>query len=46
MALTDRPRAYRVLLVDDDDAVRAVMTDTLRLRGFAVVAAASVMEAL
>src|SRR5271157_4703404 len=46
MIPTDRPPAYRVLLVDDDDAVRAVMTETLGRKGFDVVAAASVTEAL
>jgi len=46
MTPTDRPPAYRALLVDDDDAVRAVMTETLGRKGFDVVAAASVTEAL
>ena len=38
--------AYKVLLVDDDDAVRAMMNATLQHKGFNVVAAASVTEAL
>ena len=36
----------RVLLVDDDDAVRDMMTLTLEYKGFKVVTAASVPEAL
>ena len=43
---TDRPPGYRVLLVDDDDAVRAMMSATLERKGFDVVAAASVTDAL
>ncbi|MGB8914103.1 MAG: response regulator, partial [Candidatus Sulfotelmatobacter sp.] len=38
--------AHKVLLVDDDDAVRSMMNATLEHRGFEVVAAASVTEAL
>ncbi len=38
--------AHKVLLVDDDDAVRVMMNATLQHRGFEVVAAASVTEAL
>jgi DNA-binding response OmpR family regulator len=38
--------AYRVLLVDNDDSVRAMMTGALELKGFEVVAAANVTEAL
>lgn len=38
--------AHRVLLVDDDEAIREVMTAQLRHKGFEVVAAASVTEAL
>src|ERR1700692_4633953 len=38
--------AYRVLLVDDDDAVRDMMTAALESKGFEVVADASVKEAL
>jgi DNA-binding response OmpR family regulator len=37
---------HRVLLVDDDDAVRDTMTATLERRGFGVVAATNVTEAL
>jgi len=46
MTPTERPVAHKVLLVDDDDAVRAMMNATLERRGFDVVAAASVTEAL
>ena len=46
MTPTERPVAHKVLLVDDDDAVRAMMNATLDRRGFDVVAAASVTEAL
>jgi DNA-binding response OmpR family regulator len=38
--------AHRVLLVDNDDAVRAMMTRALELKGFEIVAAANVTEAL
>jgi DNA-binding response OmpR family regulator len=38
--------AHRVLLVDDDDAVLAMMNATLEHKGFDVVAVASVTEAL
>jgi DNA-binding NtrC family response regulator len=38
--------SHRVLLVDDDEAVRSMMTATLEHKGFAVVPAASVVEAL
>ena len=37
---------YRVLLVDNDNAVRAMMTRALELKGFEVVGAASLTEAL
>jgi CheY-like chemotaxis protein len=37
---------HRVLLVDDDDAVRDMMTVTLLHKRFGVVAAANVTEAL
>jgi DNA-binding response OmpR family regulator len=40
------PVAHRVLLVDDDDAVRDMMTATLERKGFEVAAAANVTEAL
>jgi len=46
MIPTERPVAHKVLLVDDDDAVRAMMNATLERKGFDVVAAASVTEAL
>ena len=46
MTPTEPPVAHKVLLVDDDDAVRDMMTATLEHRGFEVVAAASVTEAL
>jgi DNA-binding response OmpR family regulator len=37
---------HRILLVDDDGAVRAMMTQGLERKGFEVVAAGSVIEAL
>src|ERR1700727_246794 len=37
---------YKVLLVDDDAAIREIMTITLERKGFAVDAAANVTEAL
>ena len=46
MTPTEPAVAYKVLLVDDDDAVRAMMNATLEHKGFEVVAAASVTEAL
>jgi DNA-binding response OmpR family regulator len=46
MVATGRKTAHRVLLVDDDDAVRATMNTGLERKGFEVVAAASVPEAL
>jgi DNA-binding response OmpR family regulator len=46
MTPTERPAAHKVLLVDDDDAVRAMMNAALERKGFDVVAAASVTEAL
>jgi DNA-binding response OmpR family regulator len=36
----------KILLVDDDDAIREMMTATLEHKGFAVVAVANVTEAL
>ena len=36
----------KILLVDDDDAIREMMTATLERKGFAVVAVANVTEAL
>jgi DNA-binding response OmpR family regulator len=38
--------SHRVLLVDDDEAVRTMMSATLEGKGFEVVSAASVTEAL
>jgi DNA-binding response OmpR family regulator len=46
MTPTEQPVAHRVLLVDDDAAVLAMMTATLKHKGFDVVAVASVTEAL
>ena len=46
MTPTERPIFHKVLLVDDDDAVREMMTVTLEHKGFAVVAAANVTETL
>jgi len=46
MTPTEPTIAYKVLLVDDDDSVRGMMNATLERKGFAVVAAASVTEAL
>src|SRR2546425_3670381 len=46
MAPNERQFAHRVLLVDDDAAVRAMVNKGLERQGFEVVAAASVTEAL
>ncbi|MFZ0807287.1 MAG: response regulator [Candidatus Sulfotelmatobacter sp.] len=46
MTPTEPTVAHKVLLVDDDEAVRAMMSATLKSKGFAVLAAASVTEAL
>lgn len=46
MTPTDRSVPHKILLVDDDDAVRAMMNATLENKGFEVVAAANVTEAL
>jgi DNA-binding response OmpR family regulator len=46
MTLTEPVAAHRVLLVDDDAAVRNMMNQGLERKGFEVVAAASVTEAL
>jgi ActR/RegA family two-component response regulator len=43
---SERPVTHKVLLVDDDDAVRDMMSVTLERKGFDVLAAASVAEAL
>ncbi len=46
MTPTEQPIAHRVLLVDDDDAIRAMMTVSLQHKAFEVVAAANVTDAL
>jgi DNA-binding response OmpR family regulator len=46
MTATEHGTSHRVLLVDDDEAVRGMMTVSLEHKGFHVVAAASVTEAL
>jgi len=46
MAPTEQPVSPRVLLVDDDDGVRAMMNAMLERKGFEVVAATCVTEAL
>ncbi|MGA2647453.1 MAG: response regulator [Candidatus Sulfotelmatobacter sp.] len=46
MTPTEPSISRRVLLVDDDDAVREMMTVTLERKGFAVVAVANVTDAL
>jgi DNA-binding response OmpR family regulator len=46
MTPTEPCAAHRVLLVDDDGAVRAMMNEGLRRKGFEVATAASVTEAL
>jgi CheY-like chemotaxis protein len=46
MTPTERSISHKVLLVDDDDAVREMMTLTLEHKGFDVVAASNVTEAL
>jgi DNA-binding response OmpR family regulator len=46
MTPTEHRIAHKVLLVDDDDAIREMMTATLAHKGFEVVAAATVTEAL
>jgi len=46
MAPTEQRISHKVLLVDDDDAVRDMMTLTLEHKGFDVVAARNVTEAL
>jgi DNA-binding response OmpR family regulator len=46
MTQTKTSILHRVLLVDDDEAVRSMMTATLEHKGFEVVPAASVTEAL
>jgi DNA-binding NtrC family response regulator len=46
MTSPDPHSPHRVLLVDDDDAVRDMMTMTLKHKGFDVTAASNVTEAL
>src|ERR1700683_1282103 len=46
MTPTEPRISHKVLLVDDDEAIRAMMTLTLEHKGFDVVAAANVTEAL
>jgi DNA-binding response OmpR family regulator len=46
MALAEGSTSHKVLLVDDDGAVRDMMTATLEHKGFKVVPAANVTEAL
>jgi DNA-binding response OmpR family regulator len=46
MTQTKTSVSHRVLLVDDDEAVRTMMSATLERKGFEVVPAASVTEAL
>jgi DNA-binding response OmpR family regulator len=46
MTPTERRIAHKVLLVDDDDAIRTMMSLTLEHKGFEVVSAANVTEAL
>src|SRR5580658_2814196 len=45
-AASEGQTIHRVLLVDDDDAVRGMMSESLELKGFEVVAVGSVTEAL
>ena len=40
------PKVLKILLVDDDDAVRSLISEILQLRGFAVVEAVDVPSAL
>jgi len=46
MSSTERTVSHRVLLVDDDDGVRAMMNASLEHKGFEVVPAANVADAL
>jgi DNA-binding response OmpR family regulator len=43
---TERPVTHKVLLVDDDEAIRDMMSATLERKGFDVIVAATVAEAL
>src|SRR5580658_9057588 len=45
-AASEGQTIHRVLLVDDDDAVRGMMSESLESKGFEVVAVGSVTEAL
>jgi DNA-binding response OmpR family regulator len=46
MSQTKTSASHRVLLVDDDDAVRTVMSEILETKGFDVTTACNVTEAL
>ena len=46
MTQTKTSVSHRVLLVDDDEAVRTMMSATLERKGFEVIPAANVTEAL
>jgi DNA-binding response OmpR family regulator len=46
MASAEGQTIHRVLLVDDDDAVRGMMSESLASKGFKVIAVGSVTEAL
>ena len=46
MTPTEPRISHKVLHVDDDEAIREMMTATLAHKGFDVVAAANVTEAL
>jgi DNA-binding NtrC family response regulator len=46
MTPTKQSDSHRVLLVDDDEAIRTMMSATLKRKGFDVVSAANVTEAL
>jgi DNA-binding NtrC family response regulator len=46
MTPTERPISHKVLLVDDEDAIREMMSATREHNGFDVVAATNVTEAL
>jgi DNA-binding response OmpR family regulator len=46
MTQTESYISHKVLLVDDDEAIREMMTATLEHKGFEVVAGANVIEAL
>jgi DNA-binding NtrC family response regulator len=46
MSSNERHAIHRVLLVDDDDAIRNMMSTSLESKGFKVVAVGGVTEAL